>query len=220
MHLLIAYCLLVQQELQSKRCFDILLTTMEIMMETDSNSDYSSNSNSSSIIDLTAGNDTTSVAEFVNFPKTPEVVDLCSSSSGSSNSSASLLYSKLLLCSLLQEGQSDSDISTSGTSLCSSRTGGRAGLPHLQLIGTLVKFCPDESQGQGDNWLQGQGEDQLKEEEPRVLVVGSVPFFLHGEHCLQKRPLHLEHPDCFPWRWRRHLFCQSILPSTQPNAGI
>ena len=109
MHLLIAYSLLMKQELQNKGRFDILLTAMELM-ETDSNS--------TSIIDLTADDDT-SVAEFVDLSKTPEVVNLCSSSS--SDSSNNLLPLKLMPQGLLQD-QSGSDISFSRTSSCSSWT--------------------------------------------------------------------------------------------------
>ena len=151
MHLLIAYSLLVKQELQNKR-FDILSTAMQLMEEPNF-SNFDSNLDSR-VIDLTANDK--SIAEFVDFSKDPEVLNLCSSSSDSSicssDSSVNLFPSKLMPCSLLQ-AQSDSNISTSRTSLCSSRAGGRAGLPHLQFICTLIQFCPDKSWGQGDHQL-------------------------------------------------------------------
>ena len=63
------------------------------LMQCESDSDYSSDSNSDSssicIIDLTAGDDTTSVAEFVDLSKTPEVANLCCSNSSATSSSAS-----------------------------------------------------------------------------------------------------------------------------------
>ena len=82
MHLLIAYSLLVKQELQNKRCFDILLTPMQHMEINSSNSN-------SRIIDLTA--DDKLVVEFVDLSKGLEVVDLCSCSCDSSISSSILV---------------------------------------------------------------------------------------------------------------------------------
>ena len=162
MRLLIAYSFLVKQELQNKGQIDIHSTVMELM-ETDSNSTSKTNSNSTSIIDLT-GDDDTSVAEFVS--KTLEVVDLCCSSS--SDSSDNLLPSELMPCGLIQD-QSDSDIPISGTSLSSSGTGGRSGVPHPQPIGTLVKFCCNKSQ-------------EEEEEEEFSQRLGTAPFFLDAEH--------------------------------------
>ena len=61
--------------------------------------------------------------------------------------------------------------------------GGRSGLPHPQLTGTLVKFCRDKSRGE-------------EEEEEFSQGLGPVLFFLNTEQ-LQKHPLvHLEHPEC------------------------
>ena len=102
----------------------------------------------SRIIDLTG--DDQSVAEFVDLSKDLEVVDLCSSSdssSDSSNDSSLVDLSKLMPCGLLQHQSSDVLTST-----CSSGTGGRAGLPHPRLIGTLIKFCR-----QGGHKQDGRG---------------------------------------------------------------
>ena len=126
MYLLIAYLLLAKWELHKKKRFDMLLTAMELMEES-----YNSDS---SIINLTA-DDTSSIAEFVDLSKTLEVVDLCSSSSGSSDDS-SVGFLKLMPC--LLQGQCESDTSSSGTSFSSGGTGGGTGLPHPQLIGLLV----------------------------------------------------------------------------------
>ena len=137
---------MVKHELQNKH-FNILSSSIQLMDDSDSNSRIN--------INLTG--DGQSVAEFVVLSKDLELVNLCCSSSSdssfcSSDSSIDSFPSNLMPCGLLQD-QSDSDISTSRTSLCSSRTGRRAGLPHLRLIGTLIKFC-----------CQGQ------EEEPQGLL--------------------------------------------------
>ena len=127
------------------------------MEETDSDSD-------SRIIDLTA--DTmSSVAEFIDLSKDPEVIDLCSSDNSSTTSSDLLRsnHSKLMPHSVLQD--------TSDTSIdLHSGTGGKAGLAHPQLIGTLGRF----------NKLEKNVKKQL---EHHMEELTSVPFFL-GEHCL------------------------------------
>ena len=177
MCLLIAFSLLVKQELQNKGSrFDILSTAMQLMDDSDSNS---------RIIDLT-GNDQL-VAEYVDLSKDAEVVDLYSRNSSVSLlcSSSDLLssnHSKLMSHALVQDSDTsiDSDNSSSGT-------GGKAGLAHPLLIGTLVRFKKKKSEEEKNFAKQVEHPEQLH----------SVPFFLLGEdHLREFCLLHPEHPDC------------------------
>ena len=143
MHLSLAYSLLVQQEFWNKNRFDVLATTLQLMDEEDTES-----GSEKLVIDLTM--DDNSVAKFVDLSKDPEVFDLCSSSSSSAgvsssarsltSSSASAIMPRGLLNSRSSDS-SDSDISSAGTD-------GHPGLPHPQLIGTLIKV--NKRQGEED----------------------------------------------------------------------
>ena len=132
MRLSLAYSLLVQQEFWNKNRFDVLATTLQLMDEEDTES-----GSEKLVIDLTM--DDNSVAKFVDLSKDPEV--FVSSSAGSSTSSS---LSAIMPCGLVNSrssDSSDSDISSAGTD-------GHPGLPHPQLIGTLIKV--NKRQGEED----------------------------------------------------------------------
>ena len=182
MRLSLAYSLLVQQEIWNRNRFDVLSTTLQLMEEDETDLD-----DAPSIIDLTL-DDNLSVAEFIDLLKSPELFDLCSSSSDSSTSSSS---SGLKPRGLLQRGVNDSLDSNIDSDISSAGTDGHPGLPHPQLIGTLIKFKRQHGSSNAPLPAVPAEEQQLDGQEIGL----SVLFFL-SETRLQKRPLHLEHPDC------------------------
>ena len=132
MGLSLAYSLLVQQEIWNRNRFDVLSTTLQLMEEDETDLD-----DAPSIIDLTL-DDNLSVAEFIDLLKSPELFDLCSSSSDSSTSSSS---SGLKPRGLLQRGVNDSLDSNIDSDISSAGTNGHPGLPHTtQLIGGRFQF--------------------------------------------------------------------------------
>ena len=148
---------LVQQELRNKNSSDVLATRFKLMEE-DTNLDLDK-----TVIDLTIG-DKSSAAKFVDFSKELEVFDFCSSSATSLTSSLPL--SEIMPHSLINSS------SSSDSYISSAITNGHPGLPHLQLIGTLIRF----------NKRQGQQEGAI---EP------SIEFFL-PETWLRKSALFIQ----------------------------
>ena len=137
-----ALLLVLEGKEKNRQRFDILLTAMRLMDETENESSIADNK---TVIDLTAGVDKL-VAGFIDLTKAPEVFNLCSLSSSSSSTSSGL--SKLMPHDLLQHtsmmNYSDDVNNSSESDISFNRTGGNDGLPHPQLIGTLIHFWWDK----------------------------------------------------------------------------